>query len=121
MPKPTDKPQWVRLAEQFEQSGLTQKQFAQQQALPLSTLQSWVYRRRRQVRPSSAVPMRLLPVEVLAASAVSAGSPEVLAASVVSAGHLELVTAEGVRLRFAAGTDVAYLARLAAALRSASC
>jgi hypothetical protein len=42
MTKPADKPQWVRVAEQFEQSGLTQKQFAQQQGLPLSTVQSWV-------------------------------------------------------------------------------
>jgi len=31
MSEPTDNPQWVRIAEQFEQSGLTQKQFAQQQ------------------------------------------------------------------------------------------
>lgn len=121
MPKPTAKPQWVRIAEQFEQSGLTQKQFAQQHALPLSTLQSWVYRRRRHALPSSAAPMRLLPVEVLACPAVSAGSLEVLASSAVSAGRLELVIAESVRVCFETGTDVAYLARLAAALRSPSC
>jgi hypothetical protein len=40
MSKPADKPQWVRVAEQFEHSGLTQKQFARQQGHPLSTAQS---------------------------------------------------------------------------------
>ena len=64
MSKPADKPQWVRIAEQFEHSGLTQKQFAQQQGLPLSTVQSWIYRRRRQASAPSAPPVRLLPYVV---------------------------------------------------------
>jgi transposase len=108
MTKPADKPQWVRVAEQFEQSGLTQKQFAQQQGLPLSTVQSWVYRRRRQVSAPSAAPVRLLPVEV-AAPVVS------------SAGQVEVLTESGVRVSFTAGTDVSYVARLVAALERPSC
>ncbi|HEX8701680.1 MAG TPA: hypothetical protein VF815_22825 [Myxococcaceae bacterium] len=108
MSKPADKPQWVRIAEQFEQSGLTQKQFAQQQGLPLSTVQSWIYRRRRQVAASSAPAVRLLPVEV-AAPAMS------------SAGMMEVLTARGVRVSFTMGTDVSYVARLVAALERPSC
>ncbi len=108
MTKPVDKPQWVRVAEQFEHSGLTQKQFAQQQGLPLSTVQSWVYRRRRQASGPSAPPVRLLPVEVATPAASSAGKVEVL-------------TASGVRVSFALGADVSYVARLVAALERSPC
>jgi transposase len=108
MTKPADKPQWARIAEQFEHSGLTQKQFAQQQGLPLSTVQSWVYRRRRQASAPSAAPVRLLPVEV-AAPAVS------------NTGKVEVLTASGLCVSFAMGTDVSYVARLVAALERPSC
>lgn len=108
MSKPADKPQWVRIAEQFEQSGLTQKQFAQQQGLPLSTVQSWIYRRRRQALVSSTPPVRLLPVEAAAPATRSEAKVEVL-------------TASGVRVSFAQGTDVSYVARLVVALERASC
>ena len=107
MSKPVEKPQWVRIAEQFEQSGLTQKQFAQQQGLPLSTVQSWIHRRRRQAS-RSPVPVRLLAVEV---SSVP----------VADRGGLEIVTPRGVRLRVPAGTDVDYVAGLVAALGRAAC
>lgn len=108
MSKPTDKPQWVRVAEQFEQSGLTQKQFAQQHQLQLSTLQSWIYRRRRQLAPAEQAPMRLLPVEVVAGPVVDARGVEVL-------------TPSGVRVSFETGTDVDYVARLVVALERGSC
>jgi hypothetical protein len=108
MTKPVDKPQWVRIAEQFEQSELTQKQFAQQQGLPLSTVQSWIYRRRRQAATPSAPSVRLLPVEV-AAPAMS------------RAGKVEVLTASGIRVSFTMGTDVSYVARLVAALERPSC
>lgn len=108
MTKPADKPQWIRIAEQFEASGLTQKQFAQQQGLPLSTVQSWIYRRRRQGPVPGAPPVRLLPVEV--------ATPPVS-----RAGQVELLTTRGMRVSFAAGTDVDYVARLVAALECSSC
>ena len=108
MTKPADKPQWVRIAEQFEHSGLTQKQFAQQQGLALSTVQTWIYRRRRQASAPSAAPVRLLPVEV-APPAVS------------SAAQVEVLTASGVRVSFAMGADISYVARLVAALERPSC
>jgi hypothetical protein len=108
MSKPVEKPQWVRIAEQFEQSGLTQKQFAQQQGLTLSTVQSWIYRRRRQASRSPVPPVRLLPVEVS-----STPVPDMRG--------LEIVTPRGVRLRVPAGTDVDYVAGLVAALGRAAC
>ena len=103
MKKPAEKPQWVRVAEEYEASGLTQQAFATQRKLPLGTLQSWVYRRRRQAGAPAPQPVRLLPVQVV-------GGP------VSVGGDVEVVTASGARVRFAAGTDVAYVARLVAAL-----
>ncbi|WAM23923.1 IS66 family insertion sequence element accessory protein TnpA [Myxococcus sp. NMCA1] len=102
MSKPGERPEWARVAEAFEASGLTQKEFAAQRGVRLSTLQSWVYRRRRQ-RGDQASPVRLLPVEVAGVSQPST----VL---------LEVELARGARLRFAAGTDVEYVARLVTAL-----
>ncbi len=64
MPKRVEKPQWLRAAEEYEASGLTQREFAGRQELRLSTLQSWVYRRRRQVGAAGKPPVRLLPVQV---------------------------------------------------------
>jgi DNA-binding transcriptional regulator YiaG len=47
MQKRAEKPEWLRIAEDFEASELTQREFAGRRGLRLSTLQSWVYRRRR--------------------------------------------------------------------------
>ncbi|QDE69478.1 hypothetical protein BHS09_22235 [Myxococcus xanthus] len=102
MSKPEEKQEWFRVAEAFEASGLTQKEFAARRGVRLSTLQSWVYRRRRQ-RGSQAESVRPLPVEVSMAPAA--------AESV-----LEVVTASGARVRFSVGTDVEYVARLVAEL-----
>lgn len=90
---------WAEVVEQFEQSGLTQRAFAERRGLPLSTLQSWIYRARRQ-RPASAA---LLPVRIVEAEPASAAP-------------IELELPSGARLRFAPGTDPAYLARLLQAL-----
>ncbi|TSC25766.1 IS66 family insertion sequence element accessory protein TnpB [Corallococcus sp. Z5C101001] len=102
MSKPMEKPEWARVAEAFEASGLTQKAFSAQRGVRLSTLQSWVYRRRRS-GASRAEAVRLLPVQV----GTSPDATECL---------LEVVAASGARVRFAVGTDVAYVARLVAAL-----
>lgn len=83
-------------------SGLTQKEFfAGQRGIRLSTLQSWVYRPRRQ-QGEKAEAVRLLPVEVATRPAATE--------SVV-----EEETASGARVRFSQGTDVEYVARLVAA------
>ncbi|GEN13413.1 hypothetical protein SAMN05443572_1203 [Myxococcus fulvus] len=102
MSKPVEKQEWFQVAEAFEASGLTQKEFSAQRGLRLSTLQSWVYRRRRQ-RPQKAPAVRLLPVAV---SAVAPQSPALL----------EVVLASGAKVRFPASADVDYVARLVTAL-----
>ncbi|WP_223760907.1 IS66 family insertion sequence element accessory protein TnpB [Corallococcus sp. AS-1-6] len=102
MAKQVEKPEWARVAEAFEASGQTQREFAAAHGMRLSTLQSWVYRRRR-AAPSRAEAVRLLPVQVATAPAATESV-------------LEVVAAGGARVRFAAGTDVAYVARLVAAL-----
>jgi hypothetical protein len=109
MSKQREKPEWVRVAEEYEASGLTQREFAERRGMTLSTLQSWVYRRRRQERAPEVEPVRLLPVEVRAAP-VERGS-----------GPLEVLTASGERVSFAVGTDVEYVARLVAALEKKAC
>ena len=109
MTKQREKPEWVRVAEEYEASGLTQREFAERRGLTLSTLQSWVYRRRRQEGAPVAQPVRLLPVQVTTASVVSGSD------------SLEVLTASGERVRFAAGTDVEYVARLVAALGRKTC
>lgn len=104
MQKRVEKPEWLRVAEEFEASGLTQREFAGRRGLRLSTLQSWVYRRRRQQSPAVEPPVRLLPVQVSGAPGGSAG------------GSVEVVLASGVRVRFEQGTDVDYMAQVVAAL-----
>lgn len=64
MRKRVEKPEWLSVAEEFEASGQTQRESAEGRGLRLSTLQSWVYRRRRQERPGVEPPVRLLPVQV---------------------------------------------------------
>ncbi|TSC31936.1 IS66 family insertion sequence element accessory protein TnpB [Corallococcus sp. Z5C101001] len=102
MSKPVEKPEWAHVAEAFEASGLTQKAFSAQRGVRLSTLQSWVYRARR-AATTRAEPVRLLPVQVAASPAATESL-------------LEVVAEGGARVRFAVGTDVAYVARLVAAL-----
>ncbi|MCY1003861.1 IS66 family insertion sequence element accessory protein TnpB [Myxococcus sp. MISCRS1] len=102
MSKLVEKQEWFQVAEAFEASGLTQKEFSAQRGLRLSTPQSWVYRRRRQC-PQKAPAVRLLPVEV---SAIAPPSPALL----------KVVLANGARLRFPAGADVDYVARLVTSL-----
>lgn len=106
MRKRIEKPEWLRVAEEFEARGQTQREFAESRGL--STLQSWVYRRRRQVRAEAEPPVRLLPVRVSAEPKAEAETVEVL-------------TVSGARVRFASGTDVDYVARLVAALGRTAC
>ncbi len=51
---------WVEVVEEYERSGLTQGQYAAQRGVALSTLQSWLRRRRSQ---NPVQPVRLLPAQ----------------------------------------------------------
>ncbi|NMO14142.1 IS66 family insertion sequence element accessory protein TnpB [Pyxidicoccus fallax] len=108
MLKRVEKPEWLRVAEEFEASGLTQREFAGRRGLRLSTLQSWVYRRRRQGSAGAEPPVRLLPAQV--SSALAASAP----------GSVEVVVG-GVRVPVSPDADVDYVARLVAALGRSAC
>jgi hypothetical protein len=99
---------WVEVVEEYERSGLTQAEYVARRGVALSTLQSWLRRRRRAQRTG---PVRLLPVEV--APTPPPGKP-------ASEGStpLEVVVPGGVRLYVAPGTDVGYVAKLVEALRA---
>ena len=124
-----DKERWTKLVADFESSELTQREFASERGISFSNLRNWLYRLRKESRPlvtgaakesrqapEQAAPKkasRLVPVRVVASAAkprtrvLVATAPESL---------LELALPSGTRLRFPAGTDLAYLRALAAAL-----
>jgi len=117
-----DKEQWTKLVAEFETSELSQREFAKQRMVALSNLRYWIYRLRRESRPlvteqpersEPAAEQRrrltLKPVRVVG-SAAKPRHPE------DGEGLLELALPSGARLRFPAGTDLAYLRSLAAAL-----
>ena len=58
--QPQQREKWIEVVEEYERSGLTQAEFVTRRGVALSTLQSWLRRRRAQ----RAGPVRLLPVEV---------------------------------------------------------
>jgi hypothetical protein len=108
MSKRAEKPEWLRVAEEFEASGQTQREFAGRRGLRLSTLRSWVYRRRRQVGAGAELPVRLLPVQLSRMPALGAA-------------WLEVTLGSGVWMRFSPNTNVDYVARLAAVLERGAC
>jgi transposase-like protein len=108
-----DRERWVKLVADFESSDLSQREFASERGISFSNLRYWLYRLRREARPLTAeqpdnqaeqVPARrrltLTPVRVVASTA----KPRTWG----NEGNL--------RIRFPAGTDLAYLRALAAAL-----
>ena len=124
-----DRARWMRLVADFESSDLTQREFATERGVSFSNLRYWIYRLRKESRPlvqetprvSDQAPAqttapegsRLLPVRVVA----SAAKPRT--AVITAAGGdelLELALPSGVRVRFPAGTDLAYLRALTATL-----
>ncbi|WP_095982142.1 IS66 family insertion sequence element accessory protein TnpA [Melittangium boletus] len=98
---------WIEVVEEYEGSGLTQAQFVAQRGVALSTLQSWLRRRRAQRTGG----VRLLPVEVVPTASPVRTDREASA-------PLEVELPSGVRLAVAPGTDVKYVAQLVEALRS---
>jgi transposase len=123
-----DRARWTKLVADFEASDLTQREFASERGISFSNLRNWVYRLRKESRPlvqdapvcsgqapeRSAAPegSRLLPVRVVASAAKRRPGVEPPSGD----GLLELALPSGARVRFPAGTDLAYLRALAAAL-----
>ena len=100
--------EWRQLIAEFEAGELSQKEFVAKHSVSLSTFQYWLYKRKKleskfdvNSRP------RFLPVEVVASPAISSRAD----GAVIEAG-----LRSGLVLRFPVGTDLRYLADLAAAL-----
>jgi hypothetical protein len=124
-----DRDRWKRLVADFEASDLTQREFANERGESFSNLRYWIYRLRKETRPlvtesakssdqaPAKVPApegsRLLPVCVVASASKTRTWATVMPARDEL---LELALPSGVRVRFPAGTDLAYLRALAAAL-----
>jgi transposase len=47
----TDRARWTRLVADFESADLSQREFAQERGVPLSSLRYWIYRLRKESRP----------------------------------------------------------------------
>lgn len=91
---------WVATVAEFERSKLTQVEFALQRGVPLSTLQSWIYKARRERKAS----VSLVPVRVIASTAPAARGAE--------SADIEVELKTGVRLRFSSGVALDYIAAL---------
>lgn len=95
---------WVTTVAEFERSKLTQVEFALRRGVPLSTLQSWIYKARRERKAS----VSLVPVRVIASTAPAARGVEF-----GSGGEIEIELKTSVRLRFSTGVDLDYVVELA--------
>jgi hypothetical protein len=60
---------WQNLIGQFERSGLTQEEFAAKWRIPVGTMQSWIYRFRRERQENDTA---ILPVRVVSSRSPSA-------------------------------------------------
>ncbi len=98
---------WIQIVRQFEGSGVTQEEYAEQRGIPVGTLRSWIYKLRRE---AEAVPV--LPVRVIASTAPSARQPE------VAAGGIEIEVGHALRVRFPSSTPMAVVAEFVSLLHS---
>lgn len=98
----------MKLLERYGRSELTQKAFAAQEGVSVSTLQFWLRKaaKREPKVEASSVP-RFLPIEVVASPALKAQA---------GGEQMEAALQSGIRLRFRVGTEPRYLAELVSAL-----
>ena len=54
------------LVKEFHESGLSRAQFAKKRGIPISTVHSWLRRRRKPPRKAASPPTAFVPVQVLA-------------------------------------------------------
>jgi hypothetical protein len=94
---------WQNLIGQFERSGLTQEEFAAKWKIPVGTMQSWIYRFRREQQETDTA---ILPVRV-----VSSRSPS------ASRGSDDSAAVEVMLLRFAGSATSDFIADVVSRLR----
>jgi transposase-like protein len=102
-----------RLLKLYESRGGSQKQFAREQEIPISTLSYWV---RRSARESTAAPVSVveIPVRKLRASAARPILEE------VASGCVEICLPNQLELRVSAGTDAQWVTELLRGLLTCS-
>ena len=89
---------WAQVANEWKQSGESQRAYAARHEIPLSTLQSWIYRRRKRA-PSRMVELRV-------------ARP----AAMAHVGRAEISLPSGLVVRVDHGTDPAWASSLVKAL-----
>lgn len=89
---------WISVVREFERSGMKQREFAQKHRLKLSTLQSWIYKLRRE-KDGEDQPVRFVEITGTESPAAPSG--------VASAGW-----SGGPQVVFSELPDVTYLAAL---------
>lgn len=94
---------WVRLLEELRASGVTQREFAEERGLSVSTLQFWI----RKLRRERSTP-RFLPVRVVASAAPSARP--------ANTSGVEVLTANGHLVRFPREADPKFIGAVLAEL-----
>lgn len=108
----------MQLIAEYQECGLTQKEFVAKHELPFNTFQYWLYRASKKVRAESGSEQRFLPVELVPSPALLARGTEVVAAPAKSmAADFFEVKLRGIRVRFAAGTSAKYVVELVSALK----
>lgn len=99
---------WFQIVQQCEKSNLSQEAFAAQRNIPVGTLRSWIYRRRRERDEETPI----LPVRVIASTAPLARQQD------HEGGAIEVALGSDIRLRFSSNTPPAVIAELVALLRA---
>jgi len=67
---------WISVEQEFEDSGMTQREFASRQRLKLATLQGWIYKLRRE-DDHEEQPLRFVEIEGAESRAVGPGAASV--------------------------------------------
>ena len=96
---------WVKLIADFDQSGLSHRDFATQREVSLHSLRSWIYRLRAEKTPE--VKIARVRIRDRGKSKVPIASPEATLEIMLGAAVVRVVT----------GTSVEYVAALVRALR----
>lgn len=104
---------WVKLVQQFPQSGTTQAAFAAQHGVSPKTLSYWLKRLHHAPQEAPA----FVPVCVADAPAPPKKAPQTR----TRPGALEAVLPDGLRLCFTPGTSSGYIARVLGPLRASRC
>ena len=100
--RPQSEEEWSALCREFEKGGFTQREFAEKHKIEFTAFKYYLYQRWRRPRPP-----RMLPVTVVSSA------PKARQAGL---DIIEALLPNGLRFRFAVGTDAKYLGQIFKAL-----